>query len=594
MKRWHDMAFGPTLQADGVVFRLWAPSARQVELVLGAAAPRAMQAEPSGWYTLLDGSAKAGSRYRFRIDGELLVPDPASRHQPDGVHGASAVVDARAFDWTDEAWRGRPWTETVLYELHVGSFTDAGSFAGVERRLAGLAELGVTAVELMPLAEFAGQRGWGYDGVLAFAPASAYGRPEDLKHLVQAAHARGLMVFLDVVYNHFGPDGNYLHAYAASFFTDRHHTAWGLANNFDAAGSEVVRRFFIENALYWLEEYHFDGLRLDAVHAIHDDSPRHFLVELAERVRAALPHRHVHLVLENDANQARYLAPALYDAQWNDDLHHALHVLCSGEVSGYYRDYRQCPIRWLGRTLTEGFAYQGEASEHRGGEPRGEPSGHLPATRFVGFLQNHDQIGNRALGERLTQQAPPEAVAAALAVLLLAPSIPLLFMGEEWGCEQPFLYFCDFHDELAEVVREGRRREFADFPPFADARARRRIPDPNAEATFRRSRLDWAAIEQPGHRDRLAMVRRLLAVRRAEIVPRLTNLGAESGYHVEAPTGLEAWWRLGDGARLLLRANLGATPARVARPAAGRLLYRWPEGEAGDLAPPWTVTWWLC
>ncbi len=597
MRRNHRMPFGTEIQTGGVRFRLWAPSATGVELLVDGAEPRAMERLADGWCELLEPMARPGSRYRFRIGGDLLVPDPASRYQPEDVQGPSMVVDPAEFQWEDGNWHGRPWEEAVLYELHIGAFTPEGSFAAVESHLDELADLGVTAIELMPVADFAGRRGWGYDGVLPFAPDSAFGRPDELKRLVQAAHARRLMVFLDVVYNHFGPEGNYLHAYAAPFFTRRHHTPWGAANNFDGPGSRAVRDFFIENALYWLDEYHLDGLRLDAVHAILDDSPKHFLVELAERVRAAFADRHVHLVLENDANQARFLMAHLFDAQWNDDFHHILHVLATGETAGYYRDYRKTPLQWLGRALTKGFAYQGEPSEHRGGEPRGEPSAHLPATRFVAFLQNHDQIGNRATGERLSALAAPEALQAALAILLLCPSIPLLFMGEEWGSSQPFLYFCDFHAELGAAVREGRRREFEQFPQFADAEARRRIPDPNDEATFLGSKLDWTARSGPAGAERLALVRRLLVLRHAEIVPRLKGLVAEAGFALEEPHLLHAWWHLADGATLALQANLGENACQAAGPPQGRIIYTnhggFAAGGRGDNLPPWTVTWCL-
>jgi maltooligosyltrehalose trehalohydrolase len=596
VKRVHEMPLGTRLQGNGVRFRLWAPSASAVELLVEGRSAQPMLALSDGWFELTDQEARPGSRYRFRVDGRLSVPDPASRHQPEDVHGPSEVVDPQAFEWTDGAWRGRPWEEVVLYELHVGAFTPEGSFSGVLRQLDYLAGLGVTAIELMPLAEFAGGRGWGYDGVLPFAPEGSYGRPDDLKRLVDAAHARGLMVILDVVYNHFGPDGNYLHAYGSPFFTERHHTPWGAAINFDGPGSAVVRSFFIENALFWLEEYHFDGLRFDAVHAIIDDSERHFLVEAADRIRAAFPGRHVHLVLENDANEARYLAPHLFDGQWNDDIHHILHVLLTGEVEGYYGDYREGTIEWLGRALTQGFAYQGEISAFRGGVRRGVPSRHLPATRFVSFLQNHDQVGNRALGERMTALAPADAVEAALAVILLAPSIPLLFMGEEWGAQQPFLYFCDFHDELAVAVRDGRRREFESFGLFDDPLRRAEVPDPNAAATFGASRLDWAAADLPDHRARLQLVRRLLELRRREIVPRLAGLPAEAGYATDGVQLVNAWWRLGDGSKLHLQANLGETPARVRERPPGRLLYTSHGGFAaagggGENLAPWAVSW---
>lgn len=600
MRRRHYMPFGAHVESGGVRFRLWAPDAGGVELCLQA--PHGRRYEPmrrdgEGWFELFAEEAYPGCRYLFRIDGGLEVPDPASRFQPDDVHAASEVIDPHAFVWEDSDWRGRPWEETVLYELHVGTFTTAGRFAAIQRRLDHLVKLGVTAVELMPVADFPGRRGWGYDGVLPFAPDSAYGRPDDLKRLVQAAHARGLMVFLDVVYNHFGPDGNYLHAYAGSrFFTDRHHTPWGKAINFDGEDGRVVRDFFIHNALYWLEEYHIDGLRLDAVHAIRDDSAMHILEELARTVRAELPEeRHVHLVLENDANAVRFLGRArdgamLYDAQWSDDVHHVLHVAATGETGGYYEDYVPDLMPWLGRALTEGFAYQGEVSKHRGGVPRGERSGHLPASCFVSFLQNHDQVGNRALGERLHALADEAAVRAVTAVLLLAPMPPLLFMGQEWGSRQPFYYFCDFHDDLADAVREGRRKEFATFPEFREPEARERIPDPNAPETFTASMLDWEQAGQENHRHWLELTRALLALRHGEIVPRLRGTGA-GAFDLPGGRVLRARWRLGDGSTLHLRANLGAEAAPAGPPLPGRALFS--LGAAGDALPPWSVGWTL-
>ncbi|MGH7403666.1 MAG: malto-oligosyltrehalose trehalohydrolase, partial [Candidatus Rokuibacteriota bacterium] len=496
-RRAHRMPFGAEVREDGNTrFRLWAPGARQLELWLeepGRAV--AMPRDAGGWAEYVTREAPAGTRYRYRIDGETLVPDPAARFQPGDVHGASEVIDPLAYPWADTGWAGLPPERLVFYELHVGSFTAAGSYAGVAERLDHLAALGVTAVELMPVADFPGRRGWGYDGVLLFAPEASYGRPDSLKALVDAAHARGLAVFLDVVYNHFGPEGNYLALSAPDFFRARHQTPWGDGINYDGSGSEVVRAFMIHNALYWIEEYHLDGLRLDAVNAIVDDSMAHLLVELARAV-AEGPGRDrlVHLILENGANEARYLrhpegARPLYQAQWNDDVHHALHVLLTGETGGYYADY-QPPLPHLGRCLAEGFAFQGERSLYRQAV-RGEPSGDLPPTAFVGFLQNHDQIGNRALGERITALAGPAAVRAATVVLLLSPAPPLLFMGQEWAAPEPFLFFSDLGPDLGPRVAEGRRREFARFPEFASAEARARIPDPQAEATFTRSVLDW-------------------------------------------------------------------------------------------------------
>jgi malto-oligosyltrehalose trehalohydrolase len=571
------MRFGAQVEGDGRTrFRLWAPSARGVALWLeepGRPVPMARDAE--GWATLETPDAPPGTRYRFLVDDGLRVPDPASRFQPEDVHGPSEVIDPGAYEWSDEAWPGVPAARLVFYELHVGTFTPEGTFAAARGRLDHLVDLGITAVELMPVADFPGRRGWGYDGVLPFAPESSYGRPEDLKALVEACHRRGLAVFLDVVYNHFGPEGNYLHVYARPFFTTRHATPWGAGLNFDGPGSEVVRAFFIENALYWLEEFHLDGLRLDAVHAIADDSGPDVLVELARAVHAGPGRtRRVHLVLENDDNAARYLErdpgerPRLYLAQWNDDLHHALHVAVTGEESGHYVDYR-APAAALGRCLAEGFAFQGEHSASRG-RARGTPSAGLPPTAFIGFLQNHDQVGNRALGERITAFAPPEAVRAATAVLLLAPAIPLLFMGQEWGATEPFLFFSDLGPELATAIREGRRREFARFPEFADPRLRERIPDPHAPATRDRSVLDWRALDEPPHREWLDFHRSLLDLRRRVVAPLLTDGGVpRTRLLTVGSTGLEVEWRFAGDRVLRLVANLGPSSVRHDGPDVG-------------------------
>ncbi len=602
------MPFGAELEPEGGVrFRIWAPAAEQVDLLLEGPAPPArqpMQPVGHGFFEARLADAGAGQLYRFALADGRCFPDPASRFQPRDVHGPSEVIDAAAFPWRDAGWQGRRWEEVVLYELHVGAFTSAGSHAGVAARLDHLADLGVTALELMPLAECPGGRNWGYDGVYPFAPEARYGRPEALKALIDAAHGRGLMVFLDVVYNHFGPEGNHLHAHAPDFFTERHQTPWGPAIDFEGPRSRAVRDFFVHNALYWIEEYHIDGLRLDAVHAIHDATSPDVLAELARAVRAATPTgRHVHLVLENDRNEASRLArdeagsPRSFVAQWNDDAHHAFHVLLTRESAGYYEDYAHDPIGLLGRCLTEGFAYQGEPSKHRGGRPRGESSAGLPLTAFVNFLQNHDQIGNRALGERLTRLASPHALDAASAILLLAPSPPLLFMGEEWGALEPFPFFCDFGADLAALVRDGRRREFAAFPQFRDDAARGRIPDPGAEETFASAVLRWEALERPAHAARLRLHRELLALRQREIVPRLRGLRGGAGrYACLGARALHVRWRLGDGAALSLCCNLGDA-AQVAAPASpgGRVLYASQPGlealvEAGTL-PPWSVFW---
>ncbi len=590
----HPMPFGAEVQDDAVRFRLWAPAATEVELMLEGS-PHPLRAQGDGWWQRVEPKARPGSLYRFRIDGGIEVPDPASRFQPDDPSGPSQVVDPAAFDWGSDDWRGRPWHEAVIYELHAGTFTPQGSYRAIEEKLDHLRALGVTAIELMPVAEFEGSRGWGYDGVLLFAPDAAYGTPEDLKHLVRECHRRGLMVYLDVVYNHFGPSGNYLHAYAPQFFTDHHHTPWGKANNFDDAGAATVRDFFVNNALYWLNEYRFDGLRFDAVHAIKDDSDPHFLVELAQRIRAGVePGRQVHLVLENDDNIASLLAPGLYDAQWSDDIHHVLHVAATGETGGYYEDYAKDPMVWAGRALTQGFAYQGEASPHRKGQARGQSSAHLPPQAFVSFLQNHDQVGNRALGERLHQIAPPEAVRAATAILLLAPMPPLLWQGQEWAADTPFLYFCDYAGDLARAVREGRREEFKSFPEFSVPGAVDRIPDPNAEATCAASKLDWSEPGREPHAGWLALHAELLRLRAAEVAPRLPGMdGHAATFALHQPHGLTARWRLGDGSVLGLMANLGPQPGHLHndRPD-GRLIWNsHPDG--GERLPPWSVYWFL-
>ena len=614
LTRSHDMPYGAQITPQGVRFRLWAPGCEQVALCLADGHSERvlpMGTCGGGWFELTVPRTGTGTRYRYQVKDGLRVPDPASRFNPDDVHGASEVIDPAGFDWRDASWRGRPWEEAVIYELHVGTFSPSGTFAGVMERLEYLAELGVTAVELMPVADFPGARNWGYDGVLPFAPDSRYGRPEDLKALIQAAHAKGLMVFLDVVYNHFGPEGNYLHVYAEEFFSGHHHTPWGAAINFDGPRSREVREFFIHNALYWLQEYHLDGLRLDAVHAIVDDSGPHILTELAERVHAGIGReRQVHLILENDANQARYLgqgpgphpypcpsvasyAGRRYTAQWNDDIHHALHVLVTGETDGYYVDYAGEPIRQLGRCLAEGFAYQGEPSAYRGDALRGEASGHLAPQVFVSFLQCHDQVGNRAFGERITHIAPQPAVRAAAAIYLLAPAIPMLFMGEEFAAGSPFQFFCDFSGELREAVTLGRRREFARFARFADPAMQAAIPDPNTAQAFLVSKLDWSSLTHEVQAGRLTYYRNLLRLRQEIIVPRLHGMqGRTAKYEVFAPGGLRVQWVLGDGSTLSLLANFSRKGVSATIPA-GQTVFSLSADAANGLLGPWAVVWTL-
>ncbi|WP_445192888.1 malto-oligosyltrehalose trehalohydrolase [Sphingomonas sp. Tas61C01] len=536
------MRWGAEIVAAGRTrFALWAPDRATVALVIDGREPLPMLAHADGWFTV-EADAPAGTRYLFRVAGADDVPDPASRAQSGGVHGWSVVVDPTSFRWRTD-WRGRAWSEHVIQEIHVGAL---GGFRGVIAHLPAIADLGITAIELMPVAAFGGTRGWGYDGVLPYAPAEAYGSPDELRALVDAAHGLGLSVVLDVVYNHFGPDGNYLGSYASGFFRADIATPWGGAV---AVDRPAVARYFVDNALMWLKDYRIDGLRFDAVHAIGDAG---FLDEMARAIREECGDRSVHLVLENEHNDADRLGDGRYDAQWNDDFHNVLHVLLTGETSGYYGDFADRPVERLARCLGEGFIYQGEASPNGGGAVRGTPSGHLPPTAFVAFLQNHDQIGNRALGERLTVLADPARLRAATALLLLSPQIPLIFMGDEGGSETPFLFFTDFHDELADAVREGRRREFAKFEAFASEDARATIPDPNAPTTFEASR------PQPGPAATAwrELYRRLLAARRTEIVPRLAGarpLGAE----VVGAEAVLARWAMNDGRVLTLLFNLG-------------------------------------
>lgn len=621
MRRVHDMPFGARYDARAVRFALWAPAATRVDVRLEPPVRSvAMTRDDGGWFRA-EVPATAGSRYLFRIDDRIDVPDPASRFQPEGVAAASEVIDAGAFVWHDADWRGRPWHEAVIYELHVGAFSERGDYAGVRARLDDLVALGITAIELMPLADFAGARNWGYDGVLPFAPARAYGRPEELKALIDAAHARGLMVILDVVYNHFGPAGNWLAEYAPQFFSRVRRTPWGEAIDFDGAASATVREFFVQNALYWLDEYHFDGLRLDAVHAIVDTSTPHILADLAARVAAGPGRtRAIHLILENDIcdgggissggahggevvgastgsgtrsdslrtrSGERNATPtaslrAGYRAQWHDDLHHALHVLLTHESGGYYARFADDPLPRVAAAL-------------RGCSQR--------ALESVVFLQNHDQIGNRADGARLTATlaaalpptAAPMALRAAATLILLAPMVPLVFMGEEWGTRAPFPFFCDFPEPLASAVRAGRRAEFARFPGFAGDMA-----DPLAPATFARAVLTRAPADAAG-RDTLAFYRTLLRIRRECLQPVL-GADVEVLHAACIDATVYAAWRLQDGSQWHAVANL--TPvARQAEPPPGVCVFasdRYAsDSEASarvDIVPPpqlppWSVRW---
>lgn len=506
----------------------------------GSAVP--LTPEPDGWHAAQT-TLQPCDRYKFDIDG-AAYPDPASRAQPDGPDGWSEIADLDHYHWRAISWQGRPWSDTVLYELHIGTFSQDGTFLGAIAHLDHLVETGITMIELMPVATFPGSRNWGYDGTLLFAPDADYGTPEDLQRLVDECHLRGLSIVLDVVYNHFGPQSSHLGDIAPAFFTERHKTPWGPAIDFDAV---PVRAFYVQNALQWVLDYRFDGLRLDAVQAIVDDGVRHILDEIAAEIRAAAPGRAVHLMLENDLNQARWLEPgAGYDAQWNDDFHHVMRVLVAGQTDGYYVDYATDPVEHLGRALTQGFSYQGQESIHRPGMLRGTSSGHLPPTRFVEFLQNHDQVGNAPYGKRLHRLAPPDAVHLGLAVLLLSPGIPMLFMGEEWAAGTPFDYFCDYDGELADAVRTGRRDEFRRFDEFQDEAALDKLADPVAIETFERSKLRWSELAERGHAQANARTRQLCLLRYKHLVPLLDAMpGGAASFTKLSERAIEARWPAG-------------------------------------------------
>jgi maltooligosyltrehalose trehalohydrolase len=463
-----DSTFGAIVGPTGTKFQLWAPSCEAVGLhIIGSEPIRKMERSANGWFSLDVEGASHGALYKFTLPDGRQIPDPASRFQPNDVHGPSEVIDPDRYVWKTCNWAGRPWEEAVIYELHIGTFTDSGTYLAAIEKLGHLEELGVTAIELLPVGDFPGRWNWGYDGVFPFAPDASYGRPEHLKAFIDAAHSRSMMVILDVVYNHFGPVGNYM-PLCAPVVTEKYKTPWGAAVNFDDKDSAPVRSFFIENARYWLNEFRFDGLRFDAVHEIYDHSEKHVLQEMAESLRAASPHRHVHLIAENSKNEAGWLkrrknlAPGLYTAQWSDDIHHGLHCAATGESHWYYADFHGRPDI-LARSLAEGLGYQGELMKYEG-KPKGEPSAFLPPTAFVSYIQNHDQTGNRPFGDRITKIAAFQAVRTLAAINLLSPHVPLLFMGEEWGSRQPFMFFSDVGEELADAVRESRRKEFEASP----------------------------------------------------------------------------------------------------------------------------------
>ena len=486
---------GANLTGEKCEFRVWAPAAKSVTLRLTSESGTRdlpMQSADDGQF-VLHASARAGDRYLYIVDQNKPVPDPVSRLLPEGVHGPTEIVDSEAFAWSDARWRGLPLRDYVIYELHIGAFTPEGTFDAAIARLPYLKNLGITVIEIMPVAAFPGTRNWGYDGVSPYAVQASYGGPEGLKRLVNAAHEIGLGVMLDVVYNHLGNEGNYLRLFGP-YFTNKHKTPWGEAINYDQPGCEGVRRYFVENALYWIREYHMDGLRLDAVQTIHDDSPRHILAEIKESAAALADElgREVCVIAETDENDEKLVLPAAssgyaLDAVWSDDFHHAVHAFLTGERKGYYQDFGR-PEQVV-RALEQGFVFQGEPFQFWGGRPRGTSSARIPAPAHVICIQNHDQVGNRAQGERLTVLIPRGARMLAAALLLLGPHTPLLFMGQEYDEPNPFQFFTDYGDPtLQKAVSEGRRNEFKDFD-FQD------VPDPQDPSTFARSKLNWRLSE---------------------------------------------------------------------------------------------------
>jgi maltooligosyltrehalose trehalohydrolase len=516
---------GATYLNDQVHFRVWAPEANKLRIVFGAGSKDerscAMTKALEGYFTAILPGALPGELYSFYVDDRGPLPDPASRYQPQGVHGPSAIVDATSYQWHDEDWIGVALQDIVFYELHVGAFTPEGTFRSAAGKLGYLKDLGVTAVEVMPLADFAGNRNWGYDGVAPFAPARCYGTPDDFRYFVDQAHQIGLAVFVDAVYNHFGPDGAYQGCFSRHYFTNRHHTPWGNAINFDGPLSSHVREYFIENALRWIHEYHVDGLRLDATHAIKDDSPRHILTELAAAVShwSAEMGRRVHVIAEDARNLAQLVRPEGGGGMglagvWADDFHHHMRRALAGDRDGYFAEFD-------GST-------QSIADTARLGWLRGSDSADVEYSRFVYCIQNHDQTGNRALGDRLHQKLNPASYRAASALLVLLPHTPLLFMGQEWAASTPFLYFTNHDAELGALVTEGRLREFEAFTSFSNAA----IPDPQAADTFFASRLNWDELIAEPHASVLRLYRSLLHLRHTE--PSLGAIDSVPRLRIEA------------------------------------------------------------
>ena len=585
--RIHNMPFGAEVLPGGVRFRIFAPAAESVSVLLeGREQAFTLNRSDDGWHEAIVPEAHAGSRYRYELPDRLHVPDPASRFQPEDVTGPSEVIDPASFTWTDSVWRGRPWAETVLYEMHIGTFTPEGTFIAATERLDYLAWLGVTAIEVMAINDFAGTRGWGYDGVLPYAPDSAYGRPDDVKAFIDAAHARGLAVIFDVVYNHFGPEGNYISRYFPQICSEGHDTAWGKAMNFDGEGSAEVRAFFLHNALYWIEEFHADGLRIDASHAMIDTSPKHILDEMAEQVRACAAGREIHLILEDEENVSSRLmrgdngATPLFTAQWNHDMTHLLSA-SMGNIAPE-RDSQSDETGKTATMLAQGYVLTPTAQQHPD-----EVRCKVPPTAYIAFLQTHDLIGNRISAERLDLLVSKEALRAVSAVLLLLPQTPMLFMGQEWSASQHFPFFCDYHGDLAVKIRDGRADSLRKMHSTDDLSG---AFDPGAESTFLSAKLNWDELGHEPHATELAWFRDILHVRRERIAPLLADLHERCGNaEVLAPGAFVIAWHFA-GKTLTLCANL-AWSERGGFPSAGETI--WVEGgqPADDQLGAWSVRW---
>ncbi|MCL6705994.1 malto-oligosyltrehalose trehalohydrolase [Pseudomonas sp. R2.Fl] len=572
--RLHPLSWGAEFVGTGEVqFRLWAPAANQVLLRLhGNDAP--MTRSEDGWHEIWADGVAAGDHYQFVLEDGRAIADPASRQQASSVDDASVVTDPTSYEWQNADWTGRPWHEAVIYELHIGTFTEEGTYAAAVSRLKELADSGFTAIEIMPLATFYGDRGWGYDGLLQYAPHPAYGSPEDLKRLIDEAHGLGLMVLLDIVYNHFGPFGNELSNCAPSFFR-REGTPWGPAPDL---GRPETRQYLVDNALYWLDEFFFDGLRFDAAdHLVDDEGQLSLLEEIAAIARTAMPNRRLHFVIEDARNVASPLEaeggqPPLCRAEWNDDFHHVVHAILTGEESGHYADFAENKWHKLRRALAEGFVYQGDPRPSKDGAPWGEPSGHLPPTAFINFLQNHDQVGNRLLGERLRHLADKTLVQSMTTILLLSPQIPLMFMGDEFGTTQPFCFFCDHPEDVRQADFEGRLREAGNFQNSVPADRHDGIPDPNDRETFLASKLDWSRAETSEGRWWRNFVSDLLDKRRRHIWPLIATAESLSGEILPSEDGgIAIDWNL-SGRRLELRANLHDRELTLPR-ITGRLIH---------------------